>query len=233
MDIKSKEAYKRVKKIKQLHKEKAVFLRLGEKLRAYFFTGVLVTAPVAITFYVAYNIFIWIDGSVNQLIPPEFFSRYNIPFKTIPGLGIVILIVGLILVGMFAAGFIGKIFVRLGDWIVRKLPVISSIYSLLKQIFETFLSSNKQSFSKCVLLEYPRKGLWVIGFVSAETKGEVKQRLDDELLSVYVSTTPNPTSGFLIFVPKKDTIPLDMSVEEGHKYIISCGIVEPEQLKNK
>lgn len=229
------EAQKRAKNIKKirLQKERAVFMRLGEKLRAYFFTGILVTAPVAITFYVAYNIFIWIDGSVNQLIPPEFLSRYNIPFKTIPGLGIVILIVGLILVGMFAAGFVGRIFVRLGDWIVRKLPVISSIYSLLKQIFETFLSSQNQSFSKCVLVEYPRKGMWVIGFVSAETKGEVKKKLKDDLLSIYVSTTPNPTSGFLVFVPKKDVIPLDMSVEEGLKYIISCGIVEPDKLPKK
>lgn len=229
------EAQKRAKNIKKirLRKERAVFMRLGEKLRAYFFTGILVTAPVSITFYFAYNVFIWIDSSVNQLIPPELLSRYNIPFNTIPGLGIVILIVGMILIGMFAAGFVGRIFVRLGDWIVRRLPVISSIYSLLKQIFETFLSSKSQSFSKCVLLEYPRKGMWVIGFVSAETKGEVKKKLKDDLLSVYVSTTPNPTSGFLVFVPKKETIPLDMTVEEGLKYIISCGIVEPDNLNKK
>lgn len=226
-----KQRAKNIRKIR-LERERAVFMKLGAKIRAYFFTGVLVTAPVAITFYMAYKIVMWIDRSVSQIIPPEWFSRYNIPV-TVPGLGVVILIASMILIGMFAAGFVGRFFLHLGDWIVRKLPVISSVYSLLKQVFETFFSTQNQSFNKCVLLEYPRKGLWVIGFVSGETKGEVKKKVQDELLSVFVPTTPNPTSGFLIFVPKKDTLPLNMTVEEGLKYIISCGIVEPEKLIKK
>ena len=223
---------KELKKSKNQGKEVDVFMRLGGKIRAYFFTGILVTAPVAITFYLAYYIFLWIDTSANKLIPPELIEKYNIPM-TIPGLGILLLFLLLTVIGMFAAGFVGKFFVHLGDWVVRKLPVISSIYSLLKQVFETFFSSQDKAFSKCVLLEYPRKGLWVIGFVGAETQGEVKKKLDEKLLSVFVPTTPNPTSGFLIFVPKKDTIPLDMSVEEGLKLVISCGIVEPEKLPVK
>ncbi len=226
-----KQRAKNIRKIR-LERERAVFMKLGAKIRAYFFTGVLVTAPVAITFYMAYKIVMWIDRSVSQIIPPEWFSRYNIPV-TVPGLGVVILIASMILIGMFAAGFVGRFFLHLGDWIVRKLPVISSVYSLLKQVFETFFSTKNQSFNKCVLLEYPRKGLWVIGFVSGETKGEVKKKVQDELLSVFVPTTPNPTSGFLIFVPQKDTLPLNMTVEEGLKYIISCGIVEPEKLVKK
>lgn len=227
-----KSAKKRAKNIKKirLERERTVFMKLGAKLRAYFFTGILVTAPVSITFYMAYKIFIWIDVSVNHLIPPELIARYNIPLTTIPGIGIVILILAMIFIGMFAAGFVGRFFLHLGDWIVRRLPVISSIYSLLKQVFETMFSDKKQSFNKCVLLEYPRKGIWILGFVSAETKGEIKKELHEELLSVFIPTTPNPTSGFLIFVPKKDVIPLSMSVEQGIKFVISCGIVEPDNM---
>lgn len=227
-----KSAKKRAKNIKKirLERERTVFMKLGTKLRAYFFTGILVTAPVSITFYMAYKIFVWIDVSVNHLIPPELIARYNIPLTTIPGIGIVILILAMIFIGMFAAGFVGRFFLHLGDWIVRRLPVISSIYSLLKQVFETMFSDKKQSFNKCVLLEYPRKGIWILGFVSAETKGEIKKELHEELLSVFIPTTPNPTSGFLIFVPKKDVIPLSMSVEQGIKFVISCGIVEPDKM---
>lgn len=227
-----KSAKKRAKNIKKirLERERTVFMKLGAKLRAYFFTGILVTAPVSITFYMAYKIFVWIDVSVNHLIPPELIARYNIPLTTIPGIGIVILILAMIFIGMFAAGFVGRFFLHLGDWIVRRLPVISSIYSLLKQVFETMFSDKKQSFNKCVLLEYPRKGIWILGFVSAETKGEIKKELHEELLSVFIPTTPNPTSGFLIFVPKKDVIPLSMSVEQGIKFVISCGIVEPDKV---
>ena len=227
-----KSAKKRAKNIKKirLERERTVFMKVGAKLRAYFFTGILVTAPVSITFYMAYKIFVWIDVSVNHLIPPELIARYNIPLTTIPGIGIVILILAMIFIGMFAAGFVGRFFLHLGDWIVRRLPVISSIYSLLKQVFETMFSDKKQSFNKCVLLEYPRKGIWILGFVSAETKGEIKKELHEELLSVFIPTTPNPTSGFLIFVPKKDVIPLSMSVEQGIKFVISCGIVEPDKM---
>ncbi len=223
---------KNIKKIR-LEKERAVFMKLGAKLRAYFLTGILVTAPVSITFYMAYKIFVWIDVSVNRLIPPELTARYNIPLTTIPGLGIVILIAAMILVGMFAAGFIGRFFVHLGDWLVRRLPVISSVYSLLKQVFETIFSDKSQSFNQCVLLEYPRKGLWIIGFVSASAKGEIRKKIQEDMLSVFIPTTPNPTSGFLIFVPRKDVIPLKMSVEEGIKFVVSCGIVEPEEIKKK
>ena len=232
------EVKKRAMNIKRirLEREKAVFMKLGAKIRAYLFTGILVTAPVAITFYMAYIFIVWVDRMVNQMIPPrinEYLSSI-IPF-TVPGLGLVILVVALILVGMFAAGFLGKFFMRLGEWIVYKLPLISSVYSLLKQVFETFLSSKTQAFSKVVLLEYPRKGIWILGLVSSDTKGEVHERLGEEMLNIFIPTTPNPTSGFLIFVPKKDTIELDMTVAEGIKFIISGGLVEPgdPRLKKK
>ena len=230
---KLKQRAKNIKRIR-LEREKAVFMKLGAKIRAYLFTGILVTAPVAITFYMAYKFIFWVDRLVGQMMPPKLQSYVTdiLPF-TVPGLGLIILIVALIVVGMFAAGFMGKFFMRLGEWIVYKLPLISSVYSLLKQVFETFLSTKTQAFNKVVLLEYPRKGIWILGLVSSETKGEVKKLLKEEMLNVFIPTTPNPTSGFLIFVPKSETIELDMTVEEGIKFIISGGLVEPENLKQK
>jgi uncharacterized membrane protein len=211
-------------------REKRAFMKLGDKLRAYFFTGVLVTAPVVITFYVAYKIIMWIDNGVAKLLPPQFKEYYStmLPYS-IPGLGVVVLIIAMIFVGMFAAGFLGKFFIRLGEWILRKVPFLSSVYSLLKQIFESFLSNKKQSFSKVVLFEYPRKGIWILGFLSSETDCEVKKILKKDMYNIFVPTTPNPTSGFFVFVPKEEVTLLDMSVEEGLKFIISCGIVSPEQ----
>lgn len=232
--MKKEEVAKRAKNIKRLRleREKAIFMKLGSKIKAYFFTGILVTAPVAMTFYLAYKLITWIDVSVNRLIPPEFRPDNYLPYS-IPGLGVVLLILALILIGMFAAGFLGRFFLRLGEWIVYKVPFISSVYSLLKQVFQTFLSNKNDAFTKVVLLEYPRKGIWILGFVSSDTQGEVKDKLGRELLNVFIPTTPNPTSGFLIFVPKEDTINVDMSVEEGIKFVISGGLVTPEMVNKK
>ena len=232
--MKKEEIAKRARNIKRLRleREKAMFMKLGSKIKAYFFTGILVTAPVAMTFYLAYKLITWIDVSVNRLIPPEFRPDNYLPYS-IPGLGVVLLILALILIGMFAAGFLGRFFLRLGEWIVYKVPFISSVYSLLKQVFQTFLSNKNDAFTKVVLLEYPRKGIWILGFVSSDTQGEVKDKLGRELLNVFIPTTPNPTSGFLIFVPKEDTINVNMSVEEGIKFVISGGLVTPEMTKKK
>lgn len=231
---KNDEIKKRAMNIKKLRleREKAVFMKLGGKLKAYFFTGILVTAPVMITFFVAYKLIVFVDVSVNKILPPQFALNNYLPF-TIPGLGIIILVVALILIGMFAAGFLGRFFLRLGEWIVYKVPFISSIYSLLKQIFETFLSSKSDAFKKVVLLEYPRKGIWILGFVSTDTEGEVKDIVKKDMVNVFIPTTPNPTSGFLIFVPREDVVELEMSVEDGIKFVISGGIVSPEELKQK
>ena len=230
-DFEVKQRAANIRRIR-LEKEKAVFMKLGAKIRAYLFTGILVTAPVAITFYLAYKFIFWIDRMVNQILPPQFKFDTFLPF-TIPGVGLVILVLALILVGMFAAGFLGKFFLRLGEWIVYKMPLISSVYSMLKQVFETFFSNKARAFSKVVMLEYPRKGIWILGFVSSSTKGEVSEKFDEEMLNIFIPTTPNPTSGFLIFVPKKDVIELDMKVEEGLKFVISGGLVEPKTFKKK
>ena len=212
-DFEVKKRAANIKRIR-LEKEKAVFMKVGAKIRAYLFTGILVTAPVAITFYMAYKFIFWVDRIVNQILPPQFKFDTVLPF-TIPGVGLVVLLVALILVGMFAAGFLGK------------------FYSVLKQVFETFFSSKAQAFTQVVMLEYPRKGIWILGFVSSSTKGEVSEKFDEEMLNIFIPTTPNPTSGFLIFVPKKDVIELDMKVEEGLKFVISGGLVEPKAVKKK
>ncbi len=221
-----------ISKIKKTRKHH-VFMALGAKIRAYFFTGILVTAPVSITFYMAYKIIIWIDSVVNKLLPPQFKTYYNeLPF-TIPGLGIIILTIAMIVIGMFAAGFIGGFFIRLGDWMLKKMPLVSSVYSLLKQIFETFLSKQNKAFNQVVLVEYPRKGTWVLGFVSTNTEGEIKDILKKEMLNVFIPTTPNPTSGFLLFIPKEEVVFLQMTVEQGLKFVISGGIVSPQKKYEK
>lgn len=213
-------------KIKK-EKKPSLISRFLSKIKTYLFTGILVTAPVGMTFYIAYNLVIYIDKWSNAIVPPKFrFSEY---LKVeIPGLGVAVIITALILIGMFTTGYVGRIFVRLGEKILSKMPFISSVYILLKQVFETFFSGKKQSFNQVVLLEYPRKDVWVLGFVSAPTGGEINRKIKGKVLNVFVPTTPNPTSGFLIFVPEKDVIKLKMSVEDGLKLVISCGIVAPE-----
>lgn len=220
------------KTIKAKRQKPNFFGYVISKLKTYLFTGILVTTPVSITFYMAYELFMWIDKLSRALIPPQVAAREIIPY--IPGIGVAILIGALIIIGMFTTGFIGKFFVRLGDFIVSKIPLISSIYSLLKQLFETVLSPKSQSFKEAVLLEYPRKGIWIIGFLAGETSGELKHKLPKtRMLSIFIPTTPNPTSGFLILVPESDVIRLKMSVEDALKYVVSCGIVLPEEEKKK
>jgi len=231
-----KEVIKRAKNIKNIKQnrirhEHAVFMKLGAKLKAYLFTGILVTAPVAMTFYLAYKLIVWVDALVGKLIPPQYKEILGDYFPiSVPGLGVVVLIVFFLLVGMFAAGFMGRFFIRLGEWFMAKVPLLSSVYSLLKQIFETVFSDKTQAFKKVVMIEYPRKGLWILGLVSTDLHGEIKDNLPSEMLSVFIPTTPNPTSGFLIFVPKKDAKELDISVEDAIKFIVSGGLVEPEEM---
>ena len=228
--MRKRDIRKRAKNIKNIKKKKLenkVFMKLGAKLRAYLFTGILVTAPVAITFYLAYKFILWVDVFVTKIIPPQY-NFVNYMPMTIPGFGLLFLIGFLMLVGMFAAGFLGRFFIRLGEWFVAKMPLVSSVYSLLKQIFETVFSSKTQAFKKVVMLEYPRKGIWILGLVSADLQGEIEEKLPNEMINVFIPTTPNPTSGFLIFVPKKDVIEMDMSVEDAVKFIVSGGLVEPK-----
>lgn len=208
---------------------------LLSRLRGYLFAGILVTAPLAITAYLTISIVSYIDESVVGLIPPHYNPNQYLPFS-VPGLGLIIVLLSLIFIGMITANFFGRFFISLSENLLDRMPVIRSLYSATKQIFETVFATQSNAFRDVVLFEYPRKGLWCIGFITSSTKGEVQRITAEETVNVFVPTTPNPTSGFLLFVPRKDLQVLDMSVEEGVKLVVSAGIITPtdrEKLKTK
>jgi len=200
------------------------------RLRNYFLTGVVVVAPLAITVWLIWNFVQWVDSWVIPYIPSRYNPERYLPVD-IPGVGLVIAIVIITLIGFLTANIIGRTIVGYGERLLGRMPVVRNLYNGLKQIFETVLSSSNNAFKQVGLIEYPRKGIWAMVFVAADTRGEVNNALmtlGQDTLSVFLATTPNPTSGFLLFVPKKDVIILDMSVEDGAKLIISAGLVTPE-----
>ena len=196
------------------------------RLRGYFIAGILITAPISITFYLAYLFVTYVDSKVTPLIPAKFNPETYLPYS-LPGLGLIIVIVGLIFIGAFTAGFMGRFFQRVWDRVMDNVPVLRGVYKALKQILETVLAQQSNAFREAVLVEYPRRGMWVIAFITGKTQGEVQAITEEEVINLFVPTTPNPTSGFLIFVPKEDIVPLSMNVEEALKMVISGGIVTP------
>ena len=196
------------------------------RLRGYLIAGVLVIAPITITAWLTITIVNFVDNRVEKLIPPSYNPETYLPFS-LPGLGFVIAIIFLILVGMLTANFMGRFFLRIGERVLDRLPVVRSLYGATKQIFETVFANQSEAFREVVMVEYPRKGMWVIGFLTGRTKGEVQKKTASDTVNIFVPTTPNPTSGFLLFVPKKDVQKMDMSVEEGIKLVVSAGIVTP------
>ncbi len=201
-------------------------LSFGQRMRAYFFAGILVIAPISITFYLAWLFIGFVDSKVTPLLPAKYNPETYLPFA-LPGLGLVMLVLFLMLIGALAAGFMGKIWTRFSEQMLARMPVIRNVYSALKQIMETVLADQSKAFREAVLIEYPRRGIWAIGFITGRTEAEVQNVTEDECINIFLPTTPNPTSGFLLFVPKKDLIPLSMSVEEAIKMVISGGIITP------
>ncbi|HBN21623.1 MAG TPA: hypothetical protein DD412_00095 [Holosporales bacterium] len=199
------------------------------KIWRHFLSGVLVTAPLALTAYIVWLTITTIDDKVKSLLPAKYYFEKYIPFD-IPGFGIIIAFVVFTLIGTFAAGFLGRLFVKTGEKFVNRMPVVRGLYSAVKQIFEAVFKRDKNSFREVVLIEYPRKGLWSIGFVTGVTQGEVQQGTKQEVVNVFVPTTPNPTSGYLLFVPRSDLTLMSMSVEEGIKMVVSAGIITPNHL---
>lgn len=197
------------------------------KLRAYFLAGVLITAPISITFYLAWLFINFVDSKVTPLIPAKYNPETYLPFAT-PGLGLVIVFVVLTLIGALTAGFVGRLYLRTSERVLNRMPVIRGIYGAIKQILETVLAQQSNAFREAVLVEYPRRGIWAIAFITGRTEGEVQNITEEECINIFLPTTPNPTSGFLLFVPKKELTPLSMSVEEALKMVISGGIVTPE-----
>jgi len=198
-----------------------------QSARANFLTGLVVVAPVVLTIYLTWAFITFVDEKVVPWVPTPYNPRTYID-ADIPGFGLVIFLIFTTIVGYFAKRVFGKQLIRLGENLVSRMPVVRSIYNALKQIVETVLSQSKSSFRQACLVEYPRRGLWAIAFVATDTTGEIAERHGgEELVSVFLPTTPNPTSGFLLFVPKKDVILLDMSIEEAAKLVISAGLVVP------
>ena len=210
------------------------------RLRSNFLAGLIIVAPIGLTLYLIWTVVGWIDSWVWPFVPDNYqpeqlINRYfraegaeqiNVNVR---GIGVVVFLIFTMLVGWVGKGILGRSFLRWGESIVERMPVVRSIYNGVKQIAETVFSQRDTSFDKACLIEYPRKGIWAIAFVSTAAKGEVKQKIsdDEEITTVFLPTTPNPTSGFLLFLPKANIKPLDMSVEDAAKLVISAGLVYP------
>lgn len=202
--------------------------RFSTRLRNYFLTGLVIAGPIGITLWLTWTFVQWVDGWVKPIIPDIYNPDTYLPFP-VPGIGLITAVLLLTIIGFLAANFLGRSMLSFGESLVNRMPLVRNLYSGLKQIFETVLNERGTSFSKAALIEYPRPGLWAIVFLSTDTKGEVAKRLINkaDTMSVFLPTTPNPTSGFLLFVPKEDIIELSMSVEDAAKLVISAGLVNP------
>ncbi|WP_417242796.1 DUF502 domain-containing protein [Celeribacter sp.] len=197
-------------------------------LRTSFLTGLVVVAPIGLTAYVIWTVIGWVDGWALTFVPQKFQPEQYIGIN-LRGVGVIIFLMFTIFVGWIAKGLVGRSLLRFAEGLVDRTPVVRSIYNGAKQIAETVFAQTETSFDEACLIEYPRKGIWAIGFVSTTAKGEIAKRtpLDEEMVSVFVPTTPNPTSGFLLFFPRSELITLDMTVEDAAKLVISAGLVYP------
>ncbi len=207
--------------------------RLFGGLRASFLTGLVVIAPVGLTIWLMWSVVGWVDGFVLPLVPYNFNPEKYIGIN-LRGVGVIIFLIFTIFVGWIAKGLIGRSLIAYAESLVERMPVVRTVYSGIKQISETVFAQSERSFEKACLIQYPRKGIWAIGFISTTAKGEVANHPEtaNEMLSIFLPTTPNPTSGFLLFVPKEDVIELEMSIEEAAKLVISAGLVYPGQNGN-
>ena len=202
-------------------------------MKKYLIAGLLVWLPLAITIWVLSwllgamdGVFAGILSATQALVPVE--AHANIErLRRIPGLGVLVLALGLLLTGMFAANILGQWWLRQWDRLLSNIPIVKSIYTSVKQVSDTLFSTNGNAFREAVLVQYPRQGSWTIAFVTGKPGGEVAAHLSGEHVSVYVPTTPNPTSGFFLIMPAADVRPLDMSVDAALKYVISMGVVVP------
>ncbi|WP_193180706.1 DUF502 domain-containing protein [Nisaea sediminum] len=196
------------------------------RLRAYLFAGILVTAPLGITLYLTWVFIDFIDGKIMPLLPAKYHPENFLPFS-VPGIGLIVMLTTLTLIGWLTAGILGRWMIRLSEHLLARMPVVRNVYSAIKQIMETVMAQQSNAFREVVLVEYPRRGIWAVGFITGGTVGEVQNVTDDTMINVFLPTTPNPTSGFLLFIPDRDLYRLNMTVEEGIKMVISAGIVTP------
>ena len=194
-------------------------------IKRYFFTGLLISAPIGATIYITIFIVEFIAGLVPQRFNPNGLLPEIIGYE-IPGLELIIAFLSFILIGLIFSTLFGKAILGYFDNLITRIPFAGNVYKAIKQITETF-SNADAAYQKVVLIEYPRKDFYAIGFMTGETKGEIKDRKKIDMVNVFVPTTPNPTSGFLLFIPKEDAVELDMSVEDAIKLVVSAGMVVP------
>jgi len=192
------------------------------KIRNYFIAGMVVLIPIGITVYLT----IFMVSISSKILPKEINPNHYLPYN-IPGLEIIISVILITLIGWLSLSFIGKILLNLFNNILKRIPILRTIYSALGQMTETFAKTDKEK-KNVVLVEYPRKGSWAVGFATKENSGEISDKTKRKLINVFVPTTPNPTSGFLLMFPKEDVIYLDLTFEEASKFIVSAGTSNPD-----
>ena len=193
------------------------FYILSLKIRNYFFTGVVVLIPIGLTIYLSK----FLINTSSKILPSQINPNYYLPFN-IPGLEIIISIIFITIIGFISLSYLGKKFLQLIDSLFKKIPLLGTFWSAIKQMSQSFKESGSKSKS-VVLVEYPRKGVWAVGFATKENSGEIAEKTNQKLINVFVPTTPNPTSGFLLMFPVEDVIYLNMSFEEASKFIVSAG----------
>jgi uncharacterized membrane protein len=196
------------------------------RLRAYFLAGILVTAPIGLTVYLSWLLVHSVDQAVEPLIPAAYNPDTYMPFG-VPGLGLLLVVVMLTLIGALTAGFIGRTMIGLGESFVARMPVVRTLYSSLKQIFETILADRATVFRNVVLIEFPRTGLWRLGFITGTTPGKAQEIVPGGLVNVFIPGTPNIASGFLVLASRAELIDMDLTPEEALKLVISGGIATP------
>ncbi len=196
-------------------------------LRERFVAGMLIALPIVATFVILEFLINLIDSRVVPLLPPALRPETYLDYA-VPGFGLIILLLFLTLLGAVATNFLGNYFVSLTDRVLTRVPVVRSVYSVFKQIRDVFQNNSAGQYKEVVMVQYPRQGTWAIGFVAGPVKGEMRHRFGEDYIGVFVPTTPNPTSGFLLYVKASETMKLDMTVEEGAKVIFSGGLVIPD-----
>ncbi len=197
-------------------------------MRKYFITGLLILVPFAITLWVLHAVISTMDQSL-LLLPEQWRPEKLVGFKIL-GLGTILTLLIIFLTGLLAQNFIGNFVVEAWEALLKRIPIVSSVYTSVKQVSDTLFSSTGNAFSKALLVQYPRQGCWTIAFLTGVPGGDVVNHLHGDYISIYVPTTPNPTSGFFLMVPRADTIELNMSVDAALKYVVSMGVVAPGQV---
>jgi uncharacterized membrane protein len=206
-------------------------MKVAGRLRTYFLAGVVVAAPIGITIWLVWSIVSLFDTWVKPLIPAPYNPDTYLPFE-VPGVGLVVALMVITLIGALAANLVGRTVLHYWEYFLGRMPVVRSVYSAVKQIFQTAFAKPGSNFQQVGLIEFPRKGAHVVVFVARQLdSGEIGLKPGDAMYSVFMPTTPNPTSGFLFFVHKEEVIILDLTVEEGAKLVISAGLVSPERLR--